>query len=344
MLNDNYFLLLRCIDTLSSRLDNFKSKGNNLYNFRCNICGDSKVSKSKARAFIYYQQNNFWFKCHNCSVAMSLVSFMKEYFPDLYSEYQFDRVKGINNGSNSIVNNVVVSNSNDSEYKSRRLIDDLLDRIDQLPEDHIAVKYLRNRNIPDQFFHELYYIDDPAKIGQLSDKYKEKIKYLEPRVVIPVWSKKHNLVGIYCRDIKGDSKLKYLSIRINDQEEMLYGIEKIDASQTVYVVEGQFDAMFLDNCIAVGTSDLRKGAKFFHKENTILIPDAQPRNVDIVKMVNKFIKNDYKVSLLPPEKLGKDINSFIMNGGTKEELMEMIKEFTYSGIKASLEFTKWKKV
>lgn len=344
MLNDNYFLLLRCIDNLAARLDNFKSKGNNLFNFRCNICGDSKVSKSKARAFIYYQQNNFWFKCHNCCVAMSLVNYMKEYFPDLYSEYQFDRIKGINNDSIGTICSHNNSNSNDSGNQSRRLIDDLLDRIDQLPEDHDAVKYLKSRCIPDEYMHQLYYIDDPIKIGQLSEKYKEKIKYLEPRIVIPVWSKNHTLVGIYCRDIKGDSKLKYLSIRINDQEDMLYGIEKIDASKIVYVVEGQFDSMFLDNCVAVGTSDLRKGARLFRKENTVLIPDTQVRNLDIVKLVNKFIKNDYKVSLLPPDKLGKDINTFIMAGGTKEELEEMIKEHTFSGLKASLEFTKWKKV
>lgn len=353
MMYDNYFLLTKCIDSIALRVDNFKPKGNNLYNFRCNICGDSKYNKTKARAFIYYQQNSFYFKCHNCSISMSLVNYMKEYFPDIYSEYQFEKIKDYKNASTRLDNsnsnrNFSISSSSvvcGNVRQRRRLLDDLLDSIDKLPKDHDAVKYLETRKIPIDYYSELYYIDDVTKIHQLSQKNKEKFKYIEPRILIPIWSKALKLVGFYCRDIGGESKLKYLTVRINEQEEMIYGMDKVDASKLVYVVEGQFDSMFLDNAIAVGTSDLRRGAQFFPKENVVLIPDAQPRNEEICKLINKFIKgSDYKVCLLPSEKIGKDINSFIMNGGTKDELMTIIKEHTYSGLKAQLEFAKWKKI
>ena len=45
--------------TLSPRLDRFKKKSNNLYNFRCPYCGDSQKKQSKARGFVYSMKNEY---------------------------------------------------------------------------------------------------------------------------------------------------------------------------------------------------------------------------------------------------------------------------------------------
>lgn len=49
---DNKFLSL-----LSPYLSHFKKVGENLYNFRCPICGDSRISESKARGYIYQRHD-----------------------------------------------------------------------------------------------------------------------------------------------------------------------------------------------------------------------------------------------------------------------------------------------
>ena len=42
---------------VSSQLQQFKKKGDYLYNFRCPYCGDSQKSKLKARGFIFLKEN-----------------------------------------------------------------------------------------------------------------------------------------------------------------------------------------------------------------------------------------------------------------------------------------------
>jgi len=40
----------------SSQLQQFKKKGDHLFNFRCPYCGDSQKSKTKARGFVFPQR------------------------------------------------------------------------------------------------------------------------------------------------------------------------------------------------------------------------------------------------------------------------------------------------
>jgi hypothetical protein len=46
---------------VSSKLEQFKQKQTDLYNFRCPYCGDSKKNKLKARGYVYRKSNDyFW--------------------------------------------------------------------------------------------------------------------------------------------------------------------------------------------------------------------------------------------------------------------------------------------
>ena len=83
---------LKYISKISSRLEQFKQK-NNLFNFRCPHCGDSKKSKTKARAYLYVKKNDFFFKCHNCGMGQNLLNFLKFVDPKVYEEYLLDRYK-----------------------------------------------------------------------------------------------------------------------------------------------------------------------------------------------------------------------------------------------------------
>jgi hypothetical protein len=47
------FVDVKYINLISARFQKFKKIKNNLYNFRCPICGDSQKNKSKARGYLY---------------------------------------------------------------------------------------------------------------------------------------------------------------------------------------------------------------------------------------------------------------------------------------------------
>jgi hypothetical protein len=80
------------------------------------------------------------------------------------------------------------------------------------------------------------------------------------------------------------------------------------------------------------------------KENIILCPDREPRNREIVKMMQDAIKLDYNVVIWPDNLEGKDINEMVMNGISSSEIESIISSNTFSGLKAQTRFTFWKKV
>ena len=49
------YIDLKYINEISARLSQFKKKGDYLFNFRCPHCGDSKKSKTKARAYFFIE-------------------------------------------------------------------------------------------------------------------------------------------------------------------------------------------------------------------------------------------------------------------------------------------------
>src|SRR6056300_606409 len=88
------YIDIKYINQISTRLGQFKKKGDYLYNFRCPHCGDSKKSKTKARAYFYRVKNDMFFKCHNCGEGQSLTNFLKFIDAKKYEQYLLERYKG----------------------------------------------------------------------------------------------------------------------------------------------------------------------------------------------------------------------------------------------------------
>ncbi len=82
------FVDVKYINILSSRLLKFKKVKNDLYNFRCPICGDSQKNKNRTRGYFYSVKNNTNYKCHNCGVNVSFANFIKTVDPELYKQYR----------------------------------------------------------------------------------------------------------------------------------------------------------------------------------------------------------------------------------------------------------------
>jgi len=57
------------------------------YNFRCNICGDSKKNSHKKRGWFLTYKNKYIFKCFNCGISKPAKYWLKEYYPEFYNQY-----------------------------------------------------------------------------------------------------------------------------------------------------------------------------------------------------------------------------------------------------------------
>jgi len=52
------------LNILSGQLERFTRKREDLYNFRCPICGDSEKHQYKARGYVYRKTNGLYYRCH----------------------------------------------------------------------------------------------------------------------------------------------------------------------------------------------------------------------------------------------------------------------------------------
>ena len=81
------------IGIISSRLENFKRKSANLYNFRCVLCGDSSTHKNKARGYIFEEKGKTRYHCHNCNATLSIDNFIKTIDQNIYNEMIYERLQ-----------------------------------------------------------------------------------------------------------------------------------------------------------------------------------------------------------------------------------------------------------
>jgi len=334
---------IKYANLLSVQLEKYKVRQTNPYlaNFRCPICGDSKTSKSKARGYIYQKLNALFYKCHNCGVGLSIGNFIKELNSGLFKEYSLERYKeGYSIPSTS--KNKVDFTFKPPVFKEKRLLDRLLPRLDSLPDTNEAVQYCLLRKIPKEKFSSLYFIDDVNLIEQIAPSYKDKLIKLTPRLVIPYYDRNDNLIAVTCRSLRNEN-LRYLNIVIDKTASLIYNIENVDTSKTVYCCEGPIDSMFLSNAIAASSSNLQRVSKHVPKHNLVLIFDNQPRNKEIVKIMKDAAQNSFKMVVWPENIQQKDINEIICSGTSPEKVLDVINNNTFSDLSLKLKLNSWSK-
>lgn len=168
----------------------------------------------------------------------------------------------------------------------------------------------------------------------------------DARLVIPFYDEYNNLIAVSGRALEtSDKTLRYITVRTTDStDKLIYGMDTVDKTKPIYVVEGPIDSFFIDNAVAAGDANLTAVADKLGIVNTVLIYDNEPRNKEIVNMVERAVKNNYRVVIWPNNVEGKDINEMIMDGMTESEIKEIIDTNTFSGLRALTEFTYWKKL
>jgi hypothetical protein len=336
------FVDLKYLQLIGNQLPMFKKKKDNLYNCRCILCGDSSTKKNKARGYFYSVKNEMFYKCHNCSISQHFGTFLKNFNAMLYNEYVLERYsEGLpsNKPHQKAANSFIMPEPKFNKSKSR-LLDDLLDRLDTLPSDNEAVEFCAKRKIPKEMYSKLYYIENIKDIVQLNSSYKDQIKSIEPRLVIPFYDSNGQLAGATCRALRNES-LRYVTIKIKEENLLVFGLDCVDKNKTVYVTEGPIDSLFLPNAIAVsGTTFGKLQSVDVPKEKMVVIFDNQPRNKEVCKLLDKVIQNDYNVVIWPQNLTAKDINDIVLEG---KDPLKIINKNIFRGLEAKIKFTEWKR-
>jgi len=315
------------IGLVSSRLQKFKKVKNNLYNFRCPICGDSQKNKNKTRGYFYQVKNNTNFKCHNCGASLSFNNFLKEIDVSLHKQYTLEKFKEGHTGKNFVVESPKFEFTKPTFKKSINL--------PKASSDSRAKEYLINRKIdPDKF----YFADKFMEWTNSQKQTFDTITRDESRIVIPMYDENKNLIGFQGRAL-GKSFTKYITVMLDEEAPKVYGLDTIDKTSPVYITEGPFDSTFIRNSIAMCGADVDIGG--WGIGNALYVYDNEPRNREIVQRIRKTIDNGYSIIIWPSNVQQKDINDMILAG---HDIMSMLESNTYSGLEAKIKFNNWKKI
>ena len=329
------------IGLLSPKLDRFHRIRDNLWTFRCPYCGDSEKSESKTRGYFHLStdQSYYIYKCHNCGFYTSFTKFLKTHDPFLFQEYKLENLKE----TNQINNTQTVYKSKPVEFdkKPKKKVKELpMIKMEDLKDGHKAVQYLNSRMINDKYICRFSYTEDFKRLIELISPDKSKRLKSEERIVIPFFNRNKKITHIQGRALNDDT-LRYITVSLS-QGSKVYGLDRIDNTKPVYVVEGIFDSLFLENCVAMTGSDLN--TEDLQDCELIFLFDNETRNKQIVQKVEKIVDMGHSIVLFNDTFRGKDINDMIQSGHTVEQVQEYIENNTFNGLKAKMKFTEWRKL
>ena len=315
------------IGLVSSRLQKFKRVKENLYNFRCPLCGDSKKHKNKARGYVYALKADMNYKCHNCGASSTFSNFLKQLDPTLHKQYVFEKFQTRNTGKGSIIEKPKF------DFKKpvfKKQID--LPKASEIP---VAKKYLEKRKLDPSKF---YFTSEFRNLVNTQKQTFDTIGRDESRIIIPMYDTERNLIGFQGRAL-GPNFVKYITVMLQENAPKIYGLDKINTNETVYVVEGPFDSTFVENSVALCGSD----GDMAHLEGSdiVYVYENEPRNKEILQRIERCIDRGEKVIIWPKNIQDKDINDMVISG---HNIMSILKSNIYSNLEAKIKFNNWKRV
>lgn len=337
----------------SPRLELFRDTGNDIYNFRCPFCGDSKSNRNKARGYFFPVDNTAVFKCHNCGKSVSLSGFLKEIDHGLFTQYKLEKFGKPKKADKPEID---LSSSRLSEFTSKTK--DILKncyRLSNVPEDLVPVlEYARGRRIPDVLFEKIYAARSLNEISQHIDRYREKRFPNFKVLVIPFFRRDGSYSYIQCRSIDPDvlDNFRFITFEIDSDAPKLWGEFRVNWLKPVYILEGPIDAMFIENGLALAGASHNNALSYIKKcqaeeretsvlKDICLCYDNDYRsNKDIMNQLIKRIEEGFSVVLYDRRFKFKDINDAVRGGWGIQEINTYIRSRTFNGLAAKLEISK----
>jgi len=325
------FIDIKYINLLSGKLEMFKKKGDFLFNFRCPYCGDSQSNKRKARGYVFRMNSSLVYKCHNCGVTTNVQGLLKFIDTNLYNDY----VKETYIKPKKRLKSKADVHTSKPKFKPLKL-----KSLYELHPDHPVIRIIEKRKIPKDEYKNLYFA---PTFFEFASQYDTKYNHIDndhPRLIIPFLDEEGKLFGFQARSF-GKEEPKYYTTMLDKNKPKIFGLNKLDYNKDMFVVEGPIDSMFLPNAIAVCHSDLRVPE---YKNKSILVPDNEPRNKEIVKQLEQCIEEGYRVVIWDKDIQQKDINDMIISGMSINNILNVIKKNIFSGLEAKTRLTNWKKI
>ena len=334
------------IKLVSSRLRNFKQKEPYLWNFSCPICGDSQKNKLKARGYVFKRGNDLYYRCHNCAASVGLANLLKHVDSALHKEYVLERYKTGESGLKNYSNEAISVPSPKFGRLQKSKVFEHAEWLDKLPSEHFCSIYASKRRIPTKFYDKLLFTSHYKQFIMSLVPNNEKQLLDDARLVIPFYNVYNELIAVSGRALEtSDKTLRYVTIRTNDStDKLVFGMDRVDLTKPFKIVEGPIDSLFLNNCLASADANLALTAKDIECVSKTLIFDNEPRNKEIVKMMQDSIKTGHNVVIWPDTIKAKDINEMIMSGISQDEIESIISSNTFKGLEAQAKFVFWKKI
>jgi hypothetical protein len=272
---------------------------------------------------------------------MQFKYFMKEIDPTLYLEYVKEQIK--ESGNQKDVETFAEKMKPPVFVKTTAL--SKLKKVSQLDPDHPVKKYIDSRQIPSNLHYKLFYA--PKFGAWVNSMIPNKIKIGEkdePRLIIPFLDQEKNLFGFQGRSFRKDG-VRYITIMLDETKPKVFGLDTIDDSKDIYLLEGPIDSMFLPNAMAAAGGDLSAQIEQtgLLKEKIVVVFDNEPRHSDTIKRMQKAIDAGYRVVIWPSDIQYKDVNDMILSGMKSEYIKDVLDECNYSGPTAKLHFALWRK-
>lgn len=298
-----------------------------LIDFRCCFCGDSKKKKNKKRGYIYENETNVYYHCHNCGKHLTFASFLKDFDRTLYQEMRIESL-----GSDRQRLTIAEEKKSDHAKNIDLGVSAMLSQECQ--------EYLDKRMIDTRFRRSIYYVDDINFISSQLESHQSTEFNHVPAIVIPFYDKTRNYSYICCR-LLGSGDFRYIVFKKDDVLPKIWGIEFVDFNRPVFVFEGPIDAMCAKNSIAVsgiGGSKIKYISE--NIESPTFVYDNEIRdNRQIRNEVVRCISSGHTV-FIPDERFRyKDANEAICAGWTKDFLTEYIGSRSFSRARATLELS-----
>jgi hypothetical protein len=308
---DNDIALERQIRLILSTFQNV-TVTQDYYLFRCNICGDSKKSKYKRRGYILKTKHPYMYFCHNCFAKMSVVKWMKEYFPIHYKDYyrELVRTKEQNVKPLPKIKNPIVKKNNEEKGQTKFFIP-IKEGITPLFVK--AVLTCIDRRIPEEVWSKWF-----VSIGGIYNN----------RMIIPFYDDKNKIYNYQGRALYNEMTPKYLTRK--GEHNCIYNYYLVNKNKPVICFEGIIDCLMVPNSIAICGANKDVDLSIFKEVYYLLDNDEtgkqrsktllqQGKSVFIWK---KFAKNfEYKV---------KDLNELCIKINKTFEFEELKPYFSNS--------------
>lgn len=309
-------------------LNNFRDKGTGTtcrFEFACPFCGMPKERDRKANLF-KSTKDALRFYCYRCNESMWMIDLLHRLDSTLAREYLTQ------SAALSSTNQEIATAQAPAEIPTITLN---LPSIASLSEEHSARVYLAGRKIPEQFFSELLWTDD---FHDIAEQFRPDGHYIrirrEGRIIIPIRNEQGGIIAAQGRSIEPGADIRYITVKTHENAPKVWGMDRINRDETIYVTEGPFDAMFLPNSIALCGSDI---LDTLPKENAVIIYDNEPWSQQTLRKLKTAIGNGHRICIWPDYLREKDVNQMVFKY-SPEIVRDIIDENTWSGVLATMKY------